>query len=238
MKVEVKSTPEEIVEYLTKNVNEMAEKAIKERGIFTIGVSGGSIIKYLAQVFEKSPSIDWLKWAVFFCDERLVTFEAEDSTYGQFKRLAIDKLKIPTSSWFPIDVKRIGDPVSCAEDYQKQLAVIFEGKLPSFDLLLLGMGPDGHTCSLFPNHPLLKEGTKWVADIQDSPKPPPCRVTLTLPVVNNARNILFLCTGASKADKLHQIKNNEPSEDVPSSLVRPTNGDLVWLVDEPAAAKL
>ena len=108
--------------------------------------------------------------------------------------------------------------------------------LPQFDLILLGMGEDGHTASLFPGHPLLKETERWVAPIFDSPKPPPQRITLTLPVLNNARQVAFITAGASKADILPQVF--EPGSALPAHLVQPASGKLDWFVDEAAAAQL
>jgi 6-phosphogluconolactonase len=109
------------------------------------------------------------------------------------------------------------------------------GEPPRLDALLLGMGPDGHTASLFAGHPLLGEASRWVATISDSPKPPPQRITLTLPVLNAARLALFVCTGASKAEPV--VRAFSPEPDVPAGLVLATQRTH-WLLDAPAAAGL
>ena len=110
------------------------------------------------------------------------------------------------------------------------------GTYPSFDVILLGMGPDGHVASLFPHHPLLKETQKWVAPIFDSPKPPPQRITLTYPVINSASNVGFVATGAGKAEKLKLVIGPPvPSGSLPAQGVNVPNGTLVWFVDAPAA---
>lgn len=106
--------------------------------------------------------------------------------------------------------------------------------IPKFDLLLLGMGPDGHTCSLFPGHALLAEDKVLVAPIADSPKPPPRRITMTYPLINNARACVFAMSGAGKADMVKRILGD--GEQLPAGLVRPTNGTLTWILDEAAAA--
>ena len=102
------------------------------------------------------------------------------------------------------------------------------------DALLLGMGPDGHTCSLFPGHKLLEETSVTVAPISDSPKPPPCRVTLTYPVINNARACVFVCTGDGKKEIVADIF--DAGADYPAARVKPGNGELIWVLDSAAAA--
>lgn len=117
----------------------------------------------------------------------------------------------------------------CAKDYEARIKDVFKSNLPVFDLLLLGMGPDGHTCSLFPNHKLLTETNLLIAPIDDSPKPPPKRVTMTYPLINNAKCCLFAMAGAGKADMIDRILVKK--EGLPAGLVRPSPGKLIWIVD-------
>ncbi|NWU88260.1 6PGL phosphogluconolactonase, partial [Onychorhynchus coronatus] len=111
-------------------------------------------------------------------------------------------------------------------------------EVPVFDLLVLGVGPDGHTCSLFPGHPLLQERDEIVAALEDSPKPPAARVTLTLRALNAARRLLVVATGASKAPVLKRILEGQEEPPLPAALLRPRSGRLRWLLDEAAAAEL
>ena len=135
---------------------------------------------------------------------------------------------------------------AAAEDYEmciKQLTktgvVATVDGYPRFDLLLLGMGPDGHCCSLFPHHPLVLVKDKWVAPITDSPKPPPERITLTMPVVQAAANVTFVANGEGKAEMLAKVFGEElPLGELPSQSARPLNGKLIWFADKPAASKL
>jgi 6-phosphogluconolactonase len=117
---------------------------------------------------------------VFLADERLVPLEHEDSNYRLIKEFLLDKAAIPQEQVHPIDVSLLDNAEECADEYEKQLMGSFAGKnavaFPRLDLVLLGMGPDGHTCSLFPGHTLLDEDLRWVAHIEDSPKPPLRRI--------------------------------------------------------------
>ena len=149
---------------------------------FNLGLSGGSLAKFLCQGL---PSIqtDWARWRLFFCDERLVGVESSDSTWGLYQSSLVPATPLTAAQFLTVNTSLA--PEEAASDYQSRLVELTGLKL---DLLLLGAGPDGHTCSLFPGHPLLAEpaGGRAVAHITDSPKPPPARVTLTLPVSKNS----------------------------------------------------
>ena len=127
---------------------------------------------------------------------------------------------------------------AAAEDYVSKIRKLYPGDgVPQFDLLLLGMGPDGHTCSLFPGHPGLEENSKLIISITDSPKPPPCRITMTYPVLNNAANVMVVTAGGSKAEAVKKCLKPENGEPLPAGRVKPSKGKLTWYLDE-AAAKL
>ncbi|XP_027023670.2 6-phosphogluconolactonase [Tachysurus fulvidraco] len=223
---------------LARLIVSRAEKAVSSGApSFSLGLSGGSLVSILSKELPAVPNLDCSRWLVGFCDERLVPFDDPESTYGLYKNQLFSKLNLPDDRILAINPSL---PVQqCAEDYASKLSQAFHTQeMPVFDMLLLGMGPDGHICSLFPEHPLLQEKQKTVAAISDSPKPPPQRVTLTLPIVNTARCVVFVSTGGSKASVLKQVLEGGDGPVLPAALVAPTQGELFWLVDEPAAASL
>lgn len=193
---------------------------------------------------------------IYFADERIVPLDHADSNYGALKKELLDQLPTSASSAlkvFPIDPS-LGSKSSeaVAEAYEETLhstihstinvitdAATHESKLvPKFDLILLGCGPDGHTCSLFPGHPLLKEHDKLVASLDDSPKPPPSRVTLTKPVLSGASNIAFVAEGAAKAPVLEQILK-EKNITYPSAQVNQiASSSVTWFVSDTAVKNL
>ncbi|XP_012689222.1 6-phosphogluconolactonase [Clupea harengus] len=223
---------------LAQLVCDRAQKALSAgRSQFSVGLSGGSLVSMLSKELPTLPGLDCSKWVVGFCDERVVPFDDPESTYGLYKNQLFSKINIPDEGILAIDPSL---PVEqCAEDYAHKLNQVFPNEdVPVFDMLLLGMGPDGHTCSLFPGHALLQETQKIIAPISDSPKPPPCRVTMTLPVVNAARCVVFVSTGGSKAPVLKEVLEGGEGPALPAARVAPTQGELLWLVDEPASASL
>ncbi|XP_039628385.1 6-phosphogluconolactonase [Polypterus senegalus] len=208
-----------------------------ERGRFTVGLSGGSLVSLLTQHLPAQPGLDCRKWLFGFCDERLVSFQDPESTCGLYKSHLMPALCVADSQILAIDPSLSVE--DAAEDYAQKLQQTFPGEhMPVFDLLLLGMGPDGHTCSLFPGHPLLQEEKRTVAPISDSPKPPPQRITLTLPVVNAARCVVFVSTGESKAAVLKKVLEGNEEPALPAARVNPANGELLWFLDESAAQSL
>ncbi|KAJ3287203.1 6-phosphogluconolactonase [Borealophlyctis nickersoniae] len=227
-------TTEDISKALNHLITTLSAAAISRSGRFTVALSGGSLPKILGQSLKGNTSIDFSKWHVFFADERVVPLNHEDSNYRLCKEFLFDHVSIPQHQIYPIK-EGVGH-VRAAELYEEELRRVFgkEG-VPSFDLILLGMGPDGHTCSLFPGHRLLEVTDRLVASLDDSPKPPPERITFTYPVLNNADVDVFVSTGEGKAEVVHKILDLK--EDYPAGRVSPKNR-LVWFLDEPAAGKL
>ncbi|KAJ3161376.1 6-phosphogluconolactonase [Geranomyces michiganensis] len=228
---------DEISHALNHFVAEASRAAIARSGRFAVTLSGGSLPKVLAKNLKDNKSIEWSKWHVFFADERCVALDHEDSNYLLAKQQLLDHVPIPSAQVYTINPALVGDHKAAAKDYEAQIKKFFGGSggLPSFDLNLLGIGPDGHCCSLFPGHRLLEVKDAWVTSLDDSPKPPPSRITLTYPVVNNADTNLFVVTGDGKADAVHKIVDQK--EALPSGRVQAKNR-LIWFLDEAAAGKL
>lgn len=221
----------------------ISKKAVSERNRFVVALSGGSLPKLLFPALASEPvcsEIEWKAWHVFWADERCVPQMNSESNYYLASKHLFDYVDIPPSQIYTPNTSM--EPAGMAVLYQSTLQRVFRIKgdeLPRFDLLLLGMGEDGHIASLFPNHPLLKEKKRWIAPIFDSPKPPPERITLTLPVINNARCIIFLVTGKSKAAALKKIFQEEStSSPLPAQMVKPMDGEVHWFLDEDAASGL
>lgn len=144
---------------------------------------------------------DLEKFKFFFCDERFVPESDKDSTIGVYKSTLLPKTSVKAEQFIGINTRLTLK--ECAQDYEEKILKEFDlkpGDIPQFDVLILGIGPDGHTCSLFPQHSLLKEKDHLVAAIDDSPKPPPKRVTMTFPLINNASLCMFVMCGEGKAD--------------------------------------
>ena len=179
---------------------------------------------------------------IFFCDERLVALDHEDSNYASVDKLFLSETPITAAQVHTIDTSLLSDPEELADEYERQLIATFAqrdaARYPVFDLILLGMGPDGHTCSLFPGHALLTEEDRWVAFIEDSPKPPAKRITFTYPVINHAYRVAFVAAGEGKQETLKQVLD-EPEKGLPSSRVRPSApGQVFWFTDDAASAQV
>ncbi|KIJ68761.1 hypothetical protein HYDPIDRAFT_173410 [Hydnomerulius pinastri MD-312] len=231
----------ELTEALASFIIKAQKESVDKKGRFTVALSGGSLPAQLKGLID-NPAVKWDKWQVFYADERVVPLDHPDSNHHLCKTKLFDLVPIPAQNIHPIDVSYLDDLEELSDAYEKDLIREFAQKdsarFPVFDLILLGVGPDGHTCSLFPQHALLAEEARWVAYLEDSPKPPPKRITLTYPVLNHALRVAFVALGEGKVDMLPRILDT-PEEGLPSSRVKPAHpGQLYWFVDDAASAKV
>ena len=221
-----------------------ARTAIGAQGRFAVALSGGSTPKALYSLLATNyADFVWNRVFLFFGDERHVPPTDADSNYRMVKESLLTKIQIPAENVFRVQAEN-PDAAAAASEYEAQLRRFFElrsgdrpGEFPRFDLILLGLGPDGHTASLFPDSTALEEQSRlvvanWVAKFNAH------RITFTFPVLNRAAEIIFLASGADKADMVRQVLEGKNTPPLPSQRVQPSDGKLLWMLDEAAAAKL
>ncbi len=228
------STPDELSKSASNKFIEAAQRAISERGRFLVSLSGGSTPMKLFERLAKE-TLDWSLVHFFWCDERCVPMDDPGNTYGQTKKILFDNIGITNIHRVESEL----EPALAAQAYAHTLSGFAEAPLdfPRFDLVLLGMGDDGHTASLFPDSPVEIE-TSTIAVTAQYQDRPANRVSLTPKVFNQAREIWFLVTGAGKAETLRNvIKGEKNLELLPAQRIQPKDGNLVWMIDE-AAGKL
>ena len=179
---------------------------------------------------------------MFYADERVVPLDHPDSNHNACAKALFSKVPIPAQNIHTIDPTLLDDLEELTDAYEhdliREFAMKDSARFPVFDLILLGMGPDGHTASLFPNHPLLLESGRWVAPIEDSPKLPKKRITLTLPAINHAVRVVFVAAGKEKKEVLKAVLDSPDEEGakLPASRVKPVfPGELFWFVDDEAS---
>uniref|UniRef100_A0ACD5Y200 Uncharacterized protein n=1 Tax=Avena sativa TaxID=4498 RepID=A0ACD5Y200_AVESA len=240
---------EDLAASLAEHTAGLSEKFVAERGAFTVVLSGGSLIKALRKLAEPPylEAVDWTRWHVFWADERVVPKDHADSNY----KLAMDGFlsKVPVLA---NQIYAMNDTLAAegaAADYESRLNQLIKNGViasspatgfPKFDLMLLGMGPDGHIASLFPGHPIVHENQKLVTYVQDSPKPPPERITFTFPVINSSAHIALTVTGAGKAGAVHKTLsgNGRSSDLLPVEMIEPQDGEMTWFTDKQAVSML
>lgn len=215
------------------------QERVKEQGCCTIALAGGKTPERLYQHLAEQPfqgNMPWDKTYLFWGDERFVSHTHPDSNFGMTWRSLLSRLTIPPQNVYPIPVEA-GDAATVATLYETQLTNFFAGKglVPAFDLILLGLGSDGHTASLFPGNTVVAEKERWVA-ASNAPSGAE-RITLTLPAINSARMVLFLVAGAEKQLIVKSLLNSEgEGRRYPAGQVHPT-GKLLWFLDKAAASK-
>ena len=242
--VQIFTTCAEIASYASKEVTRIATESVTSRGVFSVALAGGSTPKMLYTLLAEHPalrnSLPWDKMQVFFGDERHVGPGHADSNF----QMATDAMlsKVPLQSQQIHRIKgEYPDTAQAAAEYEDEIRrtfVLNSGEFPRFDLILLGMGNEGHTLSLFPGTKALHESQRivtrnWVGKLYTE------RITLTVPAANTAANVIFMITGSDKACALKAVLEgpHEP-EQLPAQIIQPTNGSLSWLIDAAAGSML
>jgi len=238
--VQVFDDAESVARAAAETFVRLSLEAVEGRGAFSVALSGGTTPRRVYELLasdEYRARVRWPKAHVFFGDERAVPPDHSDSNYRTAREALLSRVDIPAENVHRIE--GLGDAAANASDYESVMRSFFgDATWPRFDLVLLGMGDDGHTASLFPETSALGEARAWVA-ANWVEKLGAWRITLTAPAVNAARRAVFLVTGASKAERLREVLNGarDPSR-LPSQMIRPRDGLLEWYVDRAAAAKL
>ena len=234
MNLLVKEDPQQLAEAAARDFAAKAQAAIAERGSFTVTLAGGSTPKATYEILARdyADELDWSKVHVFFGDERTVPPDHEDSNYGMAQRTLLSRVPVGSIHRMRGELP----PAEAAAAYEEELRGFFgaSDEPPSFDLILLGIGEDGHTASLFPETSALEVHDHWVV-ANPVLKLDTVRLTLTVPVINSARAVNFLVAGEGKAEALKLILEGDADpRQYPAKLVRPAGGP-VWMVDRAAA---
>ena len=233
-------TPEQLAVAAAERFVECAREFHGTLERFSVALAGGNTPRRVYELLATDRfknRIDWPQVYLFFGDERSVPPDHPESNYRTVYESLISKVPIP-----PKNVHRIvgeGNPNENARAYENQLRTFFAGlSWPRFELVLLGMGEDGHTASLFPNSAALQEMSRWVVPTKNEQSGQD-RITLTVPVFNHARHVTFLVTGKKKAQRLKEVLRPEPgSGQLPAQAIKPIDGSVEWLVDAEAASLL
>ena len=237
--VSVFADSEELSHAAAERFVSLSQAAIIAQGRFATALSGGSTPRRLYSLLGEPPyreAIDWKRVHVFWADERCVPPSREESNYRLAADMFLLKAAVPVENIHRIRGEE-GAAVAAAE-YQEELRRFFSGsQTPVFDLVILGAGVDGHIASLFPGSALLLEQSRWVVPVYRE-KPGINRVSLTLPVLNQAAHVLFLVSGKDKADIAYKVLRSDHQKYYPAGLVQPVAGTLSWFLDEAAASRI
>jgi 6-phosphogluconolactonase len=239
MELNIFNNENEVLDALAQHFVTIANEAIAAKGKFSVALSGGSSPKKLYELLASTTyadSIDWEKVYFFFGDERNVPQTDKDSNYLMAKKALFEPLLIDPANIFPVDTSL--DPKDAAQKYEAEIVEFFDEEELSFDLVLLGLGDNSHTASLFPHTPVLHDRIPGVKEVflQDQQV---YRITLNAPLINEAAHIAFLVYGEAKAIAVHHVlEDDENIEEYPAQLIEPIVGEIQWFLDEAAAANL
>ncbi|GAA5959835.1 hypothetical protein JCM21900_005246 [Sporobolomyces salmonicolor] len=255
---------QEVADAINTFVIEAQTQSIERRGKFIVALSGGDLPQLLAQALVADDRVEWDKWDIFFTDEALVPLDDPDSTCKAYTDHLFSKTSIPASRIHAINAAELAGTGPVSTQVAERIAVDYEGQLlqafpdlegpgrapgpPRFDMVLLGIGEDGHTASLFPSHPTLVETKWWVSPVLDAPVTvtatpiPTSRITLTYPVLSSARRLAFLCVGATKRDALANVLDvdipRERDDKVPAGRIALAGHPVVVFADDEAVEGL
>jgi 6-phosphogluconolactonase len=236
--IQISSNANQLARKAAESFLEVGNQAIRENGRFSVALSGGSTPKAAYQLLrspEFSAKIEWSSVHIFWGDERCVPPDHPDSNYRMTKATLLDHVPIPETNIHRMRGEL--EPQEAAAANEKDLKQFF-GDSPHFDLILLGMGIDGHTASLFPGTAAIHEENRWAA-AHYVDKLSSWRITLTPAIINRAKSIIFLISGESKAQPLQRVLHGRFQPNLlPSQIIAPNNGTLTWLIDEAAASLL
>jgi len=237
--IRILETTEILVKTLANEISGLIIRTVGRKEDFSLVLSGGETPKALYRVLSSQyrDIIPWGKIRFYFGDERYVPHEHPMSNFRMAKESLLDRIpKDPDNVYaVPTDYE---EPRKAAAAYESTLREQFAGPWPRFDLVLLGMGSDGHTASLFPGSEALREKEKWVT-VGIAPEEPKMRLTLTLPSISNSVNIFFLVTGEGKSAALRRaVTGTSDADSCPAGAVKPADGRLIWWVDNAAAGEL
>lgn len=218
----------------------VAREAIAKRGKFTFALSGGTTPGKMYGLLVNEPyrsQVDWSTVHFFWSDERCVAPTDPQSNYHLAQEMLLSKLELRPEQIHRMPAER-PDRKQASADYEAEIRRVL-GDEPAFDLVQLGMGPEAHTASLFPHQPSLHENKRLILPVS-VPKPPPDRLTFTPPLLLAARHLLFLATGADKAEALHEVLEgaNNPEEYPSQGIARQARGEVVWMVDTAIAQQI
>ena len=225
----------EMWHYAEKRWEEISEKAIREKGWFTVALSGGKTPTGFYQYLSRRHDLPWEKTHLFLVDERFVPWDFPESNHRMLREHLLGKVRIPSENIHPISTGEPSPDIS-AKKYEEELRLFFKltkSNLPEFDLILLGIGEDGHTASLFPGNDALKETKHLVVPVKPVTAPMD-RISLTLPVINNSWNVIFLVCGQRKRAVMRIVRGGD-DKTLPASKVSPKRGRLLFLMDREAA---
>lgn len=237
--IKIFSTAGELCDTAMEKFIALSVENIAAKGSFVVALSGGrtpnQLYDLLAQK-ENADKVDWKNVFVFWGDERYVDHNNKDNNSFQAKQHLLDHVAIPAGNVFRIPVN--GDHEADAIIYEQTIRSFFNGQLPVFDLLFLGMGDEGHTASIFPGSVLLHEKNAMVKDVYVEVKQMQ-RISFTPALINAAKEIVFMIIGAEKAPALKEVLEGEYNPDLyPAQIIKPVNGNISWLLDEGAASLL